>query len=167
MDLNTEAENQRQSLWAMKTNHVPKECPEFLAIADECPRRPWNDCLAGPLASRRSDWTASGLLDFPEQLEEVHEILRAILCAVSKDKTWSGTFFITSDGHLGIGPELTQPGDRIVVLDGARSPFVLKPLENSSDYAFLGVSFVLGLMHGEVREMDARGQLESREFVIR
>ena len=71
------------------------------------------------------------------------------------------------DGHLGIGPESTQPGDQIVVLDGARSPFVLRNLEDSTDYALLGDSFVLGLMHGEVREMDARGQLESRQTVIR
>jgi hypothetical protein len=89
-----------------------------------------------------------------------------LLHAVLEYKCWSGTFFITSDGHLGIGPESTQPGDQIVVLDGARSPFVLRPLKNSADYALLGDSFVLGLMHGEVREMDARGELESRKFVI-
>ena len=99
--------------------------------------------------------------------DEVHEVLQTLLLAVMKHKTWSGTFFITSDGHLGIGPESTQPGDQIVVLDGARSPFVLRNLEDSTDYALLGGSFVLGLMHGEVREMDARGQLESRQIVIR
>jgi hypothetical protein len=166
IDLKSEAEQQQQSPWTLKTNHAPQECPEFLAIVDECLQRPWNECLTGPLASRRWDWTASGLFDFPEQLDEVHEILRAVLCAVLRDKTWSGTFFITSHGQLGIGPESTRPGDHIVALDGARSPFVLRPLGNCSDYAFLGDSFVLELMHGEVREMDARGELESRDFVI-
>jgi hypothetical protein len=96
-----------------------------------------------------------------------HSVLRDLLSAVLGVKRWSGTFFITTDGHLGIGPESTQPGDHIIVLDGARSPFVLRKLGDSTDYALLGDSSVLGLMHGEVREMDARGQLESRQIVIR
>jgi hypothetical protein len=102
--------------------------------------------------------------DFTERGAKFTRFLQTLLIAVLNRKTWSGAFFITSDGHLGIGPESTQPGDQIVVLDGARSPFVLRPLRNSGDYALLGDSFVLGLMHGKVR--DARGELESRKFVI-
>lgn len=144
-----------------------KECMEFLAVADECLRRPRSECFTGPLATRRHGWTGNPSSQLsPEQMGEVHEILRIILSAVLLDKTWSGAFFITSDGLLGIGPETTQPGDQIVVLDGARSPFVLRALKNSSDYALLGDSFVLGLMHGEVRDMEARGELKSRKFVI-
>jgi hypothetical protein len=167
MDLKFEAQRQRETPWPiMEILHAPEEYLEFLAIADECLRRPWNECLTGPLASCRHDWTANRHLDFPKHIDEVHEVLQALLLAVVKHKTWSGTFFITSDGHLGIGPESTQPGDQIVVLDGARSPFVLRNLEDSTDYALLGDSFVLGLMHEDVRKMDARGQLESRKFVI-
>jgi hypothetical protein len=165
VDLKFEAQRQRENPWPVGVLHAPEECVEFLALADECLRRSWDDCLAGPLASRRHDWT--GQLDFPKHADEVHEVLQPLILAVVDRKAWSGIFFITSDGHLGIGPESTQPGDQIVVLDGARSPFVLRNLENSTDYALLGDSFVLGLMHGEVREMDARGQLEPRQIVIR
>jgi hypothetical protein len=165
IDFKFEAQRQREDSWLIrKTVHGPKECLEFLEVLDECLRRPWSECLAGPLASRRWDWTANTYS--PNQMGEVHEVLQILLHAVLKVKSWSGSFFITSDGHLGIGPKSTQPGDQIVVLDGARSPFVLRALEHSSDYALLGDSFVLGLMHGEVREMDARGELEPRKFVI-
>jgi hypothetical protein len=160
-DLEFQAQRQRkdsreESWKTSETVHHPKECLEFLAIVDECLRLPWKQCLTGSLASRCYDWTT----------QRLRRTLNTLLHAVLEYKCWSGTFFITSDGHLGIGPESTQPGDQIVVLDGARSPFVLRPLKNSADYALLGDSFVLGLMHGEVREMDARGELESRKFVI-
>jgi hypothetical protein len=144
--------------------HGPEECIELLAIAGECLRRPRNQRFTGPLASRRRDCTTS--IDDYVPGHSVDRVLHTSLSAVLEQKTWSGSFFITSDGHLGIGPESTQPGDQIVVLDGARSPFVLRALKDSSDYALLGDSFVLGLMHGEVREMDARGEMESRTFVI-
>jgi hypothetical protein len=164
-DLRFEAQRQRESIRnTRKTVHEPKECLDFLAIADECLRRPWKVCLTGPLASCRCDWTANR--NFPNRMSEVHGVLQILLDAVALYETWSGTFFISSDGHLGIGPESTQPGDQIVVLDGARSPFVLRALENSSDYALIGDSFVLGLMHEEVKDLYARGKLQSTKIVI-
>jgi hypothetical protein len=173
MDLRFEAQRQRESIQnTRKTLHGPKECLDFLAIADECLRRPWEVSLTGPLASRRCDWTKKNRQDPSHPSDpkfysgKSHKVLQTLLFAVMSEKSWSGTFFITTDGYLGIVPESTQPGDQIVILDGARSPFVLRALKDSSDYTLLGDSFVLGLMHGEVREMDARGKLESRKFVI-
>jgi hypothetical protein len=161
MNLKSEVQRQQETTRdPRRTIYNPKECVEFLAIADKCLRCPWDESLVDPLASH----TAPTHLLKP--LGVVHEVLETLLSAVLQYKTWSGTFFITSDGHLGIGPELTQPGDQIVVLDGARSPFVLRALENNSDYALLGDSFVLGLMHGEVIDMDARGELHCRTFVL-
>ena len=155
---------QEDPTYRRKIFHGRKDCIDFLATVDGFFQLPQNDCSTGsgaliPGANKRSR--------FSRDCRASHEVLRELLFDALKDGRWSGTFFITFDGHLGIGPESTQPGDQIVVLDGARSPFVLRALENSTDYALLGDSFVLGLMHGEVREMDARGQLESRQIVIR
>ena len=147
----------------------PGRCLEFLAVADECLRRPWWDCLTGPLVCCGSDWKGRWSSPYPPtngQWGGLHRVLETLLAAVLQRRSWSGTFFITVDGRLGIGPESTQPGDQIVVLDGARSPFVLRPLTNSTDYALLGDSYVLGLMHGEVKNMDERGKLQSRKIVI-
>lgn len=62
-------------------------------------------------------------------------------------------FPITTDGCLGIGPESTRLGDQIVVVGSARSPFVLRHLDDSADYALIGDFFALG---SGVRDLDAR-----------
>jgi hypothetical protein len=165
MDMKFRAQRRKAPWFTRQLVHDPKECLEFLAIANECLQRPWNDCLAGPLASCRRDWTGKNL-GFPRKTGEVHEVLQTLLFAVLERKSWSGTFFVTHDGYLGIGPESTHPGDHIAVLDGARSPFILKAVKGG-DYALLGDSSVLGLMLGEVRDLDERGKLHSREIVLR
>jgi hypothetical protein len=149
-------QRQLEKPWAIETIHDPKECLKLLAAADECLRRYREESLPSPPPDNY----------LRNQTGKVHSVFQTVLSAVLEDKTWSGAFFITSDGHLGIGPESTQSGDQIVILDGARSPFVLRPLKKSADYALLGDSFVLGLMHGEVRDLYARGKLRSSRIVI-
>jgi hypothetical protein len=59
--------------------------------------------------------------------------------------------FITSQGYIGIGPGNTQPGDTVCILSGARVPHMLRQRDDSqSGYFFLGDSFVLGMMDGEI-----------------
>lgn len=79
--------------------------------------------------------------------------------------TWSGRFFVTAQGRLGIGPEATKPGDQIAVFQGARSPFVIRLLDGG-DFALDGDAFVLGLMHGEVRDMCERGEVRAERIVL-
>jgi hypothetical protein len=121
----------------------PEECPKPLAIVDGCLR----------------------VTSHPGGPEACH-VLQALVSAVLEHNSWSGTFFITNDGKLGIGPESTQSGDQIVVLDGARSPFILRALENDSDYALLGDAFILGLMRGELRDSRGRRNLHFRKIVL-
>jgi hypothetical protein len=151
-----ESQRQLEKPWATESIHDPKECLELIAAADQCLRRYWKESLPSPPPDNY----------LRNQTGKVHSVFQTVLSAVLEHKTWSGAFFLTSDGHLGIGPEATQPGDQIVVLDGARSPFVLGPLKKSSDYGLVGDSFVLGLMHGEVRDLYARGKLHSSKIVI-
>ncbi|KAK5125143.1 hypothetical protein LTR85_000819 [Meristemomyces frigidus] len=92
------------------------------------------------------------------------EMLEDIVEALGKDQTWSGTFFATAKGHLGIGPEATQIGDTVAVILGARSRHVLHSVEGH--YALLGDAFVSGLMGGEVKEMEERGDLEAQEIIL-
>jgi hypothetical protein len=163
LDMRFEAERQHERTWnPREILQSPKECLKFLDLIDECLRRPWETCLRCPLASNHPHWTANA--DSPI-VSNIHVVLETLLSSVMKHKSWSGTFFITTDGHLGIGPKSTQTGDRVAIFDGARSPFILRTLENH-DYALLGDSFVLGLMHGEVRDLDARGNFCFGDIVI-
>jgi hypothetical protein len=55
----------------------------------------------------------------------------------------------TKDGHLGLGPECTQPGDVLAILYGCPCPVVMRPLPKPGEYTFLECAYVYGIMDGE------------------
>jgi hypothetical protein len=55
--------------------------------------------------------------------------------------------FMTNSGYLGLGPKFMKPQDRIVIFDGAETPYVLRPYGN--DYKVVGPCFVHGWMDGD------------------
>lgn len=71
-------------------------------------------------------------------------------------------FFVTSKGHLGSGPTDMQAGDQICILQGAKTPFILRERENST-YELVSHAYVHGIMHGEglgavMEEVDLKGR---------
>ncbi|KAI0456568.1 heterokaryon incompatibility protein-domain-containing protein [Xylaria acuta] len=56
-------------------------------------------------------------------------------------------FFHTANGHLGLGPPATLPGDLVCVLSGCTMPLILRRVD--SHYVLVGQCHVLGLMDGE------------------
>ena len=85
--------------------------------------------------------------------------------AAFQQATTSRRFFITREGHMGLGPRDMEPGDVVCVLLGAQVPFVLRAVNNH--YAFLGDCYCHGIMDGEaVREVDS-GEAVLRDIVIR
>lgn len=58
------------------------------------------------------------------------------------------SFFMTSSGHMGMGPQDIAYGDEIVILLGARAPFVLRRV-NDFDYCLIGECYIHGIMYGE------------------
>lgn len=57
--------------------------------------------------------------------------------------------FITSEGHLGLGPAGMMSGDVIALLFGGRVPFVLRRVDGEG-WRFVGECYVDGVMQGEV-----------------
>lgn len=58
-------------------------------------------------------------------------------------------FMLTTSGHPGIGPAMTQRGDKVVVLRGGSWPFILRPV-NDGSYRIVGASYFQGMMDGEI-----------------
>ena len=58
----------------------------------------------------------------------------------------------TGGGLLGLGPTHMREGDEVWVLAGAKTPVVLRKLENGH-HQFLGEAYVHGIMHGEVTDL--------------
>ena len=58
---------------------------------------------------------------------------------------------LTKAGRLCLGALSSEPGDEIWILAGCKYPVVLRKVESGQDnrYAFLGISFVYGVMDGE------------------
>jgi len=57
-------------------------------------------------------------------------------------------FFVTREGHLGLGPTEMLKNDRVVVLFGCDVPVVLR--REGSSYRLIGQCYVVGAMHGEM-----------------
>lgn len=59
-------------------------------------------------------------------------------------------FFCTNDGRFGIGHRCLAAGDEIWMLEGGRTPFILRATADGSGYRIIGVTYVHGVMYGEL-----------------
>lgn len=77
------------------------------------------------------------------------------------------TVFMTLWGRIGLGPRTAKPGDVVVVLDGDKVPYLLRKVEERTEYVFIGECYILDIMNGEVYDkLDKPGVFE-QEFVLR
>lgn len=57
--------------------------------------------------------------------------------------------FVTDDGHFGLGPDTTKPGDSVFVLMGSATPLILRPSLIKNGHQVIGPCYCSGLMDGE------------------
>ena len=57
--------------------------------------------------------------------------------------------FLTSKGYYGLGQESLRRGDRIVLLSGGDSPFIVREAESLGYFELVGEAYVHGIMQGE------------------
>lgn len=72
-----------------------------------------------------------------------------------------GRLFLSCTGHLGLAPALSQEGDVICFLKGARVPFVVRTV-GEKRYKLVGEAYIHGLKRGEVTGLN----LPLREIVL-
>ena len=76
-------------------------------------------------------------------------------------------FFVTDSGAIGMGPGTMQPGDLVVILFGASSPFVLRPTDNNGQYSLVGECYLDGIMEGQrIEQLQENGALEKAQEVF-
>ncbi|MCJ1393925.1 hypothetical protein MMC18_006801 [Xylographa bjoerkii] len=69
-------------------------------------------------------------------------------------------FFRTRSGYIGLGPLETLPGDKVTVLAGGRTPFILRSNDKAvigrahthTLHSLIGYAYVEGVMRGEAVE---------------
>ncbi|KAI0179053.1 HET-domain-containing protein [Hypoxylon sp. FL1284] len=71
--------------------------------------------------------------------------------------------FVTSKGYIGLAPWNGQVGDKICLLSGGKTPFLLRGPENGN-YSLVGECYVYGIMGGEA--WTPRGEAASETFRV-
>jgi hypothetical protein len=84
-----------------------------------------------------------------------------------QEKYMNRSLFSTSEGHLCLGPPSVQPGDKVFLLEGGRTPYILRKGDGGAEptYEFLGDCYVHGIMHGEMWTEEFKSNLESIRIV--
>ena len=102
------------------------------------------------LAVQRRTWWRDHSLDAEFQAM-AHEARYA--SSLIGDATDGRQFFVTEDGHMGLGPHGLKEGDQICIMYGLSVPFVIRYRE-SGLYSLLGECYVEGIMNGEAIQME-------------
>ena len=84
--------------------------------------------------------------------------------AAFQQATTNRRFFVTREGHMGLGPRDMEPGDVVCILLGAQVPFVLRAVNNH--YVLLGECYCHGIMEGEALRQADGGEAVLRDLVI-
>ncbi|GJD03254.1 HET domain-containing protein [Colletotrichum higginsianum] len=72
--------------------------------------------------------------------------------------------FLSGSGYVGLAPRHVQPGDKVVVFLGGKTPYIVRDSTGAAGYCELvGEAYVHGIMFGEAMTDDC----EVREFLLR
>ena len=76
---------------------------------------------------------------------------------IYRSALWHATYgrkvITTKGGYVGLAPFSTLCGDKVVVLCGGKTPYIMRPSKKQERaYTFLGEAYIHGIMHGEVFE---------------
>jgi len=74
-------------------------------------------------------------------------------------------FALGRQGYFALVPDGAQKGDTIAVIDGAKTPFILR--REGNHHHLFGECYVHGFMNGEAMEKVAQGELREDKFHIR
>lgn len=56
----------------------------------------------------------------------------------------------TEDSRVGLGPQVTKPGDIVCIFMDAMVPLLLRPIAKSDSFKLVGETYIQGMMFGEV-----------------
>jgi hypothetical protein len=114
----------------------------------------------------------AGSYNYQQEFEQFHDLLmKGKSIAEIKESSSRGIATIlqgtdlilctTEKGYVGMVSEATKCGDKIVLLEGGSSPFVLRPL--GQQYQIVGACYIHGIMNGEAW---SESGLHLEEFIV-
>lgn len=107
---------------------------------------------------------------WPEDLHEVATVVEPRPSTYNSEVSYACNrrrFYRTSMNYVGLGPQCMLPGDILAIAFGCQWPVIVRPVPGKpSEYWFVGVTYVYGIMFGEAtRKLEAERQAVE-EFVL-
>lgn len=76
------------------------------------------------------------------------------------------SFFLTTEGHQGLGPRSIRAGDNILLFEGAPVAYVARPRSMGTTYQLVGECYVDGVMDGEAMKAFKESHCPERLFAF-
>jgi hypothetical protein len=102
--------------------------------------------------------------EFSKLNDEAENIERARFISAVGLTCRNRRLFVTTGGHLGLGPWQAQPGDILCVLGGADMPFIIR--KEDSRFRLVGECYVDDIMNGEAVEAAKVGKAHHGPFIL-
>lgn len=109
-------------------------------------RLPYNVMRQYLLRALTDLWSISGQSKPKSQENTLAEVYKAT--SVLESNMAHRLIFVTSSHRIGKGPVSTRKGDEVWILQGARVPYVLRPL-GERKYELVGEAYIHDIMNGE------------------
>ena len=74
-------------------------------------------------------------------------------------------FFRTSDGRFGVGPRGLTVSDEVWLLEGGKTPFILRREPDGHSHRIIGEAYIHGVMHGELVTPELISQMGPVEII--
>jgi Heterokaryon incompatibility protein (HET) len=98
-------------------------------------------------SGRKSALTVWTMWNYFRQIQDNYRKFRRRICRASANRA----LFVSSKGFVGLAPWNAEAGDKICVLLGGCTPFLLRKTgQNDEQYTLVGEAYVHGIMGGEV-----------------
>ncbi|KAF2002319.1 HET-domain-containing protein [Amniculicola lignicola CBS 123094] len=134
----------------MYTAILESKVKEYVkAQLDESVTQSLLDMIEGR-ASRAAD---GAFVQFPSELSSPGAVDFATFTRTAGMMLYKRCLAKSTQGFLCLAPEGTQPGDRIVVIHGTGSPYIVRPVGEMYN-RIVGEAYVLGIMYGELSMLD-------------
>ncbi|KAM5345486.1 hypothetical protein ACJ41O_011348 [Fusarium nematophilum] len=131
--------------WTKETDHARADLPRS--------RDEYHDCLF--VFAQLAAWETMTPDERKIRLQEVNTRRFGSASYRGNMNTMTGKKpYLTRTGYVGMCPEQTVEGDVVVILRGARIPYILRPsnVTKSDEFSFVGEAYCDGVMDGEILE---------------
>lgn len=120
---------------------------------------PRSHMAAGYMRAEVHGWSSHGIAQmyYAEAAAGFLPVQSPYTCYVNQiSRMYNMRPFLSNEGYVGLCPPETEPGDTILIIAGAKLPYILHRDYDSSTWKLVGKAYVHGIMDGEAVGVDTQ-----------